>query len=310
MVKDDWLAERFEAERSRLQALAYRMLGSRVDAEDVVQEAWLRLNRADTSEVANLSGWLTTVISRLSLDQLRSRGTRRDQSSHMDLSEQEFKSERDVGPEQEALLAESIGLAMLVVLDTLDPAERVAFVLHDMFAVSFDEIASILDRTPAATRQLASRARRRVQGADVPEGPDARQRKIVDAFLAASRGGDFEALLSLLDPHVALRADAVAVAMASSRREHGAPVLAGLIRGAPAVAETFAGRAAAARLALIDGTFGATWAPGGKPRVIFRFVTRLGRITEIDMVADPESIGRFEVAVLPGRRAGGRSGDS
>src|ERR1700694_5545400 len=155
MGKDDWLTERFEAERSRLQALAYRMLGSRVDAEDVVQEAWLRLNRADTSEVANLSGWLTTVISRISLDHLRSRGSRRDQPSDLDLSDKELKSEHEVGPEQEALLAESVGLAMLVVLDTLDPAERVAFVLHDMFAVSFDEIASILERSPPAARQLA-----------------------------------------------------------------------------------------------------------------------------------------------------------
>ena len=186
MGNDDWLTERFEAERGRLEALAYRMLGSRADAEDVVQEAWLRLDRADTSEVVNLSGWLTTVISRLALDHLRSRGARRDQPSGMDLSDKGLESEHEVGPEQEAILAESVGLAMLVVLDTLDPAQRVALVLHDMFAVSFDEIASILERSPAAVRQLASRARRRVQGADAPAGPAARQREIVDAFLAAS----------------------------------------------------------------------------------------------------------------------------
>ncbi len=185
MGNDDWLTERFEAERGRLEALAYRMLGSRADAEDVVQEAWLRLDRADTSEVVNLSGWLTTVISRLALDHLRSRGARRDQPSGMDLSDKGLESEHEVGPEQEAILAESVGLAMLVVLDTLDPAQRVALVLHDMFAVSFDEIASILERSPAAVRQLASRARRRVQGADAPAGPAARQREIVDAFLAA-----------------------------------------------------------------------------------------------------------------------------
>jgi len=310
MGKDDWLTERFEAERSRLQALAYRMLGSRVDAEDVVQQAWLRLNRADTSEVANLSGWLTTVVSRVSLDHLRSRSSRREQPSDMDLSDKELKSEHEVGPEQQALLAESVGLAMLVVLDTLDPAERVAFVLHDMFAVSFDELAPILERSPAAARQLASRARRRVQGADIPDGPAARHREIVDAFLAASRRGDFGALLALLDPQVALRADAVAVGMAASRRDQGAPALAAQVRGARAVAETFAGRAAAARLALVDGTVGATWAPGGKPRVVFRFVTELGRITDIEMVADPESIRRLEVAVLPSRRAGGRSSES
>ena len=310
MGDDDWLTERFEAERSRLEALAYRMLGSRADAEDVVQEAWLRLNRADTSEVVNLSGWLTTVISRLALDHLRSRGSRRDQPSGMDLSDKGIESEHEVGPEQEAILAESVGLAMLVVLDTLDPAERVALVLHDMFAVSFDEIASILERSPAAARQLASRARRRVQGADAPAGPAARQREIVDAFLAASRRGDFEALLSLLDPHVALRADAAAVAMAASRRDHGAPALAAQVRGAQAVAETFAGRAAAARLAVVDGAFGATWAPGGKPRVVFRFVTELGKIRAIEFVADPESVRRLEVTVLSGRHAGGTSGDS
>ena len=248
--------------------------------------------------------------SRISLDHLRSRGSRRDQPSDLDLSDKERKSEHEGGPEQEALLAESVGLAMLVVLDELDPAERVAFVLHDMFAVSFDEIASILDRSPAAARQLASRARRRVQGADVPDGTASRQHGIVEAFLAASRRGDFAALLSLLDPQVALKADAVAVAMAASRKDQGAPSLAAQVRGARAVAETFAGRAAAARLALIDGTFGATWAPGGKPRVVFRFVTELGKITDIEMVADPESIRGLEVAVLRGRPAGGRSRES
>lgn len=299
MVTDDWLTERFESERSRLQALAYRMLGSRVDAEDAVQEAWLRLNRADTSDVANLSGWLTTVISRIALDHLRSRGGRRDRPSDLDDSEKGIKSEEEVGPEEEAVLAESVGLAMLVVLDTLDPAERVAFVLHDMFAISFDEIASILGRSPAASRQLASRARRRVQGADVPTGPAARHREIVDAFLAASRRGDFVALLSLLSPQVALRADAVAIAMAASRRDQGAPALETQVRGARAVAETFAGRAATARLAMVEGTFGAAWAPGGSPRAVFRFVTEEGRITDIEIVADPESIQRLRVALLP-----------
>ncbi len=305
MGRDDGLTDRFEADRGRLQVLAFRMLGSQADAEDVVQEAWLRLNRSDTSEVANLSGWLTTVVSRLSLDHLRSRGARRDPPSNLNLSEKELTSEREVGPEQEAVLAESVGLAMLVVLDALDPAERVAFVLHDMFAVSFDEIASILERSPAAARQLASRARRRVQRADVPRGSAARQREVVDAFLAASRRGDFEALLSLLDPQVALRADALAVAMAAARRDQGAPALEAEVRGARTVAETFVGRAAAARLALVDGAFGATWAPGGKPRVVFRFTEELGKITDIEMVADPESVGHLDVVVLAARGAGG-----
>ncbi len=310
MADNDPLTERFEAERSRLQVLAYRMLGSRADAEDAVQEAWLRLNRTDTSEIVNLGGWLTTVVSRVALDSLRSRGTRRDQPSDLDLAGNEPRSDHEAGPEQEAILTESVGLAMLVVLDKLDPAERVAFVLHDMFSVSFDEVASILERSPAAARQLASRARRRVHDAEVPEGSASRHREIVDAFLAASRKGDFEALLSLLHPHVVLKADALAVAMAAARTDDRAPVLAAQVSGAKAVAESFAGRAGAARLALIDGLFGATWAPGGEPRVVFRFVTELGRITDIELVADPESIRLLEVVVLPGPRAGKSSRES
>jgi RNA polymerase sigma-70 factor (ECF subfamily) len=310
MAGDDRLTERFEAERSRLLAVAYRMLGSSTDAEDAVQEAWLRLNRADTSEIVNLGGWLTTVVSRLALDSLRSRGSRVEQASDLELSNEEPASQNQVGPEEEAILVESVGLAMLVVLDRLDPAERVAFVLHDMFAVSFDEVASILERSPAAARQLASRARRRVQGADVPEGRPSRHGEIVDAFFAASRRGEFEALLSLLDPQVVLRADPVAVAMAASRRAQGAPMLAAEVHGARAVAETFLGKAGAARLALIGGRLGATWAPSGKPRVVFCFTTQLDRITEIKLVADPESISDLQVAVLGRHLPGGEPGES
>jgi ketosteroid isomerase-like protein len=264
------------------------------------------------------------VIPPIALDHLRSRGTRREEPSsfapsddpldRLDRLDRRDRLDRldlfpsgpgegpEAGPEQESLLAESVGVAMLVVLDTLEPPERVAFVLHDMFGVSFDEIATILERSPAASRQLASRARRRLQGADLPGGPAARQREIVEAFLAASRRGDFEALIALLDPQVALKVDETALSMASSRRDHGAPVLAAHSRGARTVAEAFAGRAGAARLALVDGLAGATWAPGGRPRVVFRFVTDGERITEIEMVADEESIAGLEIALLPGGR--------
>jgi RNA polymerase sigma factor (sigma-70 family) len=285
----DWLAERFEAHRPHLRAVAYRMLGSASEADDAVQEAWLRLDRADTSEVENLGGWLTTVVARLCLDMLRARTSRREEPVGAHLPDPIASPQDGIDPEQEALLAEGIGLALLVVLDTLTPAERVAFVLHDMFAMPFDQVAAVVGRSPAAAKMLASRARRRVQGtAAVPDPDLTRQRAVVDAFLAASRGGDFDALLAVLDPAVVVRADRAAV-LAGADRE---------VRGAPAVADTFSGRARLARPALVDGAAGAVWAPGGRPRVAFAFTIAGGRIVEIDLLADPERLRQLDLAVL------------
>src|SRR3989475_12828581 len=257
----DLLAEEFERHRGRLRAVAYRMLGSMSEAEDAVQEAWLRLDRTDSDAVANLGGWLTTVVARASLDMLRARRARREDYLGSRLPEPVVQVETGDDPEHEALLADSVGLALLVVLDTLTPAERLAFVLHDMFAVPFEEIAPIVGRSPAAARQLASRARRRVQGAaTVPEANLTPQREVVDAFLAASRGGDFDALLAVLDPDVVLRADPAAVRAGASRE----------VGGAAAVADTFKGRARAAQPALVNRAVGLVWAPGGRPRVRIR----------------------------------------
>ena len=287
MTNQDWLAAQFEANRKRLHAVAYRMLGSVAEADDVVQEAWLRLSRADADGVENLGGWLTTVVARLCLDQLRSRDTRREEPLD-DASEIETTASEMPGPEHEALLSDSIGPALLVVLDTLAPAERLSFVLHDLFGVSFEEIAPIVGRNAMAARQLASRARRRVQGTTASGNPDLpRQRQIVDAFLAASRSGDFAALLAVLDPDVVLRADPVAVLNSS---KPGAPKLAPEIRGAAQVAETFSGRAKAAQPALINGIAGAAWAPAGKPRVAFAFEIVGGRIVGIEIIADPARV--------------------
>jgi hypothetical protein len=243
-----------------------------------VQEAWLRLSRSDTSAVENLGGWLTTVVARVSLDTLRSRTARREQS--LDAAPVDPPASSP-DPADAAAAADAVGPALLVVLDTLSPLERLAFVLHDLFAVPFDEIAPIVGRSPAATRQLASRARRRVQGADPGGSPDpARQREIVQAFLAAARGGDLAGLLRLLDPDVVLRADAAAVRTGASAR----------VDGADAVAQTFVGRARAARPALVDGLAGLAWLTGGRPQVVFDFVVRDGRIVAIDLVADPETL--------------------
>jgi RNA polymerase sigma-70 factor, ECF subfamily len=281
----DLLARRFETDRARLRAIAYRMLGSRTDAEDAVQEAWLRLSRAGDAGVENLGGWLTTVVARVCLDMLRVRRARREESA--DEAVPRLAAAADV--EQEALLAESVGLAMLVVLDRLTPAERVAFVLHDMFDLPFEEIAGIVGRSVDASRQLASRARRRVRGATGdPEADRDRQRQVVEAFLAASRRGDFDALLALLDPSVVARADAAAVAAGAAPE----------VRGAAEVATTFAGRARAARPALLDGHVGLAWAPGGRPRVVFDFTTENGRIVAIDLIADPAHLGELELELL------------
>jgi RNA polymerase sigma factor (sigma-70 family) len=288
MDERDWLAERFETHRAHLRAVAYRMLGSAGEADDAVQEAWLRLSRTDTGDVDNLGGWLTTVVARVCLNMLQSRRSRREEPLGAQVPGAAVGGRDGADPEDEALLAEGVGLALLVVLDTLTPAERLAFVLHDMFDVPFEEVAAIVGRSPAATRQLASRARRRVRGSAPPDTDVARQRAVVDAFLAASRGGDFDALLAVLDPGVVVRADPAAVRMGASRE----------LRGAAAVAESFAGRARAARPALVDGAPAAVWAPGGRPQVVFGFRIADGRIVGIDIVADPERLSRLDVAFL------------
>ena len=269
------------------------MLGSRSEADDAVQETWLRLARADAGTVENLDGWLTIIVARC-LDMLRTRKTRREEPIGVDA--EAIVSGDD--PDREALIADSVGVAMLVVLETLAPAERVAFVLHDMFNLPFDDIAPVISRSPTAARQLASRARRRVQGAPAtPEADRARQREVVGAFLAASRGDDFSALLALLDPDVVLRADAAAVAASLARASAGAPVLAPELRGPEAVATTFKGRARAARLALIEGDVGLVFAPGGKPMVVFDFVVENARIIEISLVADTRRIAALDVKI-------------
>ena len=279
MTQSDWQTEEFERNRRHLEAVAYRMLGSRSEAEDAVQEAWLRLSRSDTEAVENLAGWLTTVVARVSLDMLRSRRARRE--DYVALPEPIVTIED--GPADEAVLADSVGLPLLVVLDTLTPAERLAFVLHDMFGVTFDEIAAILDRSEAATRQLASRARRRVRGATPRTDPDLReQRRVVDAFLAAARAGDFEGLIQVLDPDVVFRAD---------RGPRGARIP---ITGAAAVAETILGRggrfAPHARPAIVNGNAGVIVVPGKKPIAVVSFSVADGRIVEIDLVADPAKL--------------------
>jgi RNA polymerase sigma factor (sigma-70 family) len=289
MSERDWLAERFEATRTHLRAVAYRMLGSGSEADDAVQEAWLRVSRSDTSGIENLSGWLTTAVARVCLDLLRSRKSRREEPLDPQAPEPSVGHTSGSDPLHEAILADSIGLALLVVLDNLAPAERVAFVLHDMFDLPFEEIAPIVGRSPTAARQLASRARRRVQGAGSASETDrARQRVVVDAFLAASRNGDFDALLALLDPDVVLQADGAAVQMGASKE----------VRGAAAVADTSSGRARVAQPVLVNGAVGLVWAHGGQPRVVFRLTITRGRIVAINLVADPESLRQLELVTL------------
>jgi RNA polymerase sigma factor (sigma-70 family) len=298
----EWLAERFEESRPRLTAIAQRMLGSVTEADDAVQEVWLRLSRTGPEGIDNLAGWLTTVVSRVCLDMLRSRRSRREEPAGAELAEAVPCGSDEGTPEQDIVLADSIGPALVVVLDSLDPHERLAFVLHDLFGVPFAEIAPIVGRSPAAARQLASRARRRLRGQPAPaERPtkpfDSRQSALVGAFLAASREGDFEALCTLLDPDVVLRPDPVAVRAASARRAQGAPELSGDVRGRDAVARVFAGRAAGAQAALVEGRPGAVvTVPGG--RLLAAFVMRWsdGRITEIELVADPRRLRGLEVA--------------
>jgi len=289
MNEHEWLAKQFEANRTHLQAVAYRMLGSLSEADDAVQESWLRLSRSDTSGIENLGGWLTTVVARICLDMLRSRNSRREESLEAAVAESIESHEEGIDPEQEVLLADSVGLALLVVLDTLPPAERLALVLHDIFAVPFDEIAAIVERSETAARQLASRARRRVRGAETAKPADLeRQRAVVDAFLAASRGGDFDALLTVLDPEVVFRADHVAA-------QKGAE---SLVRGASVVARQFSGRAQGARTALVDGSVAAIVAPRGHLFLVLNFTIRNDKIVEIEAVADPARLHQIDLAVL------------
>jgi RNA polymerase sigma factor (sigma-70 family) len=284
-----WLAERFEANRAHLRAVAYRMLGSLSEADDAVQEGWLRLSRSDTSGVENLGGWLTTVVARVCLDMLRSRHSRREEPLDASMSERATSSEGGIDPEEEALLADSVGVALLVVLDTLNPAERLAFVLHDIFAMPFDEIAPIVERSEAATRQLASRARRRAQGADTVKDPDLTyQREVVEAFLAASRNGSFDALLAVLDPDIVFRADPKAVAAGSSRE----------VRGAASVVRQFSGRTQGARPALVNGSVGLVVARRGRLLLVLKPTIIGGKIVEIEVVADPARLRRLHLSVL------------
>lgn len=296
MDEREQLAERFEAHRSRLRAVAYRMLGSLSEADDAVQEAWLRLSRADSGGVANLGAWLTTVVAHVCLDMLRSRRSRREEPLSAYEADPIVTLADETDPEQEALLADSVGHALLVVLERLDPAERLAFVLHDVFDVPFDEIAPIVGRTPAAARQLASRARRRVAGAEAAPDTDlARQREIVDAFLAAARGGDFDALVAVLDPDVVLRADRGAEPAGASR----------VVRGAQTVAKQallFSGRAPGliVRPALVNGAAGIiSWLPDGRPYSILGFTVARGKIVEIDVLSDPERLRRLDLPPAP-----------
>jgi RNA polymerase sigma factor (sigma-70 family) len=290
MDERDWLAERFEEHRTRLRAVSYRMLGSLSEADDAVQEAWLRLSRTDTSEVKDLGAWLTTVVARVSLNMLRSRNVRREEPLGVRVPDPIVDRADGTDPEHEALLADSVGLALLVVLETLSPAERLAFVLHDTFAMPFDEIAPIVDRSPEAARQLASRARRRVQGENtVPDADLETQRKVVDAFLAAAREGDFEALLEVLDPDVVLRVD---LGPAGESRE---------VRGARAVAgqSLFYSRVGLVmHPALVNGAVGAVATLDGEPYSVGGITVRRGKIVEMDILADPERLSRLDLTIV------------
>jgi len=283
MGEEKDLAARFETDRPHLQRVAYRMLGSLAEAEDAVQESWLRLSRAGADEVGNLTGWLTTVVARICLDMLRARKARREEPA--DLRAAEPASDADPGQERE--LADSVGLALLVVLQALEPAERIAFVLHDMFDLPFDEISPILGRSTVATRQLASRARRRVQGA--PKSSDApAERKVVDAFLTAARDGNFEALLAVLDPGVVMRGDAASIRLGGPRQ----------LSGSAAVAKAFVGRAQQARFALVDGAAAILVVPSGRLLLVLGVTIQGGKISAIEAIADPDRMARFNFALL------------
>ncbi len=289
MNERDWLAERFDEHRTRLRAVAYRMLGSLSDADDAVQEAWLRLARSDADEIENLGGWLTTVVARVSLNTLRSRNRRREEPLGVHIPDPIVDAADSTDPEHEALLADSVGLALLVVLETLSPPERLAFVLHDMFAVPYDEIAPVVERSPEATRQLASRARRRVQGERTePDGDIERQREVVEAFLAAAREGDFDALVAVLDPDVVSRGDFGG----GHTRE---------LRGAEAVArsaQSYARMGLVVHQALVNGAVGVVSMRGDRPFSVGAVTVRDGRIVELDFLGDPERLAQLDLTVL------------
>jgi RNA polymerase sigma factor (sigma-70 family) len=290
MDQQQWLAQQFEEQRPHLRAVAYRMLGSLSEAEDAVQDAWIRLSRADRSEVENLGAWLTTVVARVALNMLRSRKTRREQPLDVHVPDPIIDSADGTDPEHEALLADSVGLALLVVLETLTPAERLAFVLHDMFAVPFEQIATIVERSPDATRQLASRARRRVRGtAPIPDADLGAQWQVVDAFIAAAREGDFDALVAVLDPDVVLRADAGLTGL--SRHVSGATTVAGQ-------ALMWSRVDLSLRRALINGAAGMVSLRQGRPFSVGAFIVRNGRIVEIDILADPERVSQLDLTIL------------
>jgi RNA polymerase sigma factor (sigma-70 family) len=294
MGENDWLAEGFEEQRAHLRAVAFRMLGSLTEADDAVQDAWLRVSRADTSVVENLGGWLTTIVARVCLNMLRARHVRREEPLEVHLPDPVISPMGELGPEGEALLADSVGLALLVVLDALAPAERLAFVLHDMFDLPFEEIAPMVGRSPTAARQLASRARRRVRGADIPDPDLTRQRMVVDAFFLAARLGDFDALVAVLHPEVVLRVD-----FGPSR-----PAASMMVRGAAAVARQArlgANPAAVLHPALINGAAGVVITLGGQPHGVMAFTVVNDKIVELDIIADPERIRRVASTVLSGR---------
>lgn len=292
MDDNDWLAQRFEAERSHLRGVAYRMLGSLPEADDAVQEAWIRLSRTEAGDIGNLQAWLTTVVARVCLNMLRSRATRREQPMDDRLPDPVITPASGGDPEHEALLADSVGLALLVVLDALSPAERVSFVLHDVFALDFAEIAPIVGRTPVAARQLASRARRRVRGAPVPDSGLDGQWAVVDAFIAAARDGDVARLVAVLDPDVALRADGGPARPSLSRREHGAEAVA-------RQAMSFRQFAANATRVLVNGLpGGVAWLPDGTAFSVLAFTVRAGRIVAIDALVDSDRLARLDRAAL------------
>jgi RNA polymerase sigma factor (sigma-70 family) len=299
-----WLTNELAASRPHLLGIAYRMLSSRVEAEDAVQEAWLRVQRAGVTSVENPRGWLTTIVARVCLDMLRARKARQERPAASDDELADVATEPSsldsAGPEQGTLLADSVGVALMVMLETLNPNERLAFVLHDLFDLPFEEIADVLSSTPAAARQLASRARRRMQGARDPseERDPERQREVVQAFLVASRTGDLAGLLAVLHPEVVLRADAFAVAEARRRKAAGAPQLAKEMLGAQAVAQTYLGRARAAQVALIDDRVGAVWAPQGTPRSALLVTVADDRIVAIDVVAEPADLEALAITIL------------
>jgi len=298
MDEEQWLADRFEEHRGHLRAVAYRMLGSLTEADDAVQDTWLRLSRSGGDQVQDMRGWLTTVVARVCLNMLRARNARHEEGLGVRLPDPLVSTDDELQPELQALLADSVGLALLVVLDTLSPAERLAFVLHDMFDLPFEDIAGLAGRTPAAVRQLASRARRRVRGAGVPDpDPDlARQREVVDAFFAAARGGDFDALVAVLDPRVVLRADTGAALPEAALLIHGAEAVAR--QALTGLARVISRPGLRLHPALVNGAAGVIVTMRGRPVTVVGFTVAGGRIVEIDAIADAERVRRITAAAL------------